>query len=122
MPDIYVQHVIFTRVERVYSPRRTSGYQIVYQSDSLGSETLQIEKRLQCFQPHSQSIERYQFFWTENEQAVLARSIPLFRPDPEIIDREQRDAFLAHALVLNKKAFTLVKNDPFAVFAAAERN
>ncbi|HVB24381.1 MAG TPA: hypothetical protein VNG51_20755 [Ktedonobacteraceae bacterium] len=122
MPDIRVQHVIFTRVERLYSPKHASGYQIVYQSPSLGNETIQIEKRLQCFQSGGQNIDRYQFFWMENDRAVLAKSVPLFRPNREIIDEYQRDAFLAHALVLSRADLAQVRNDPFAIFEAAEQS
>ncbi len=49
MPVIPIHHVIFTRVERNYSPRNASGYQVVYQSRALVREAAQIEKRLQCF-------------------------------------------------------------------------
>lgn len=118
MPEttIDIHHVIFTRVERQFSPRHISGYQIVYQSPALGSETGQIEKRLQCFQPGSEYITRYQFFWTDKRQVVLSKSVPLFRPSREVIDWDQRDAFLAHALVLSASAFAEVHNDPFAIF------
>lgn len=122
MPDIRIKHVIYTRVEHPYSPNNISGYQIVYQSPSLGSETSEIERHLQCFQPNGQLIERYQFFWTQKDQAVLTRSVPLFKPDREIIDRDQRDAFLAHALVLKREDFAQVRNDPFAIFEAAEHS
>jgi hypothetical protein len=121
MPDLHIQHVIFTRVESAYSPRNSSGYQIVYQSSGLGKETTQIEKRLQCFEPGRRGGERYQFFWTEKGQAVLTKSVPLLQPDPDVIDRAQRDAFLAHALVVSKEEFASVRNDPFAVFEVAER-
>jgi len=121
MPDLQIRHVIFTRVEKRYSLRNYSGYQIVYQSPALGKETMQIEKRLQCFETGRQRNERYQFFWTEQDQAVLAKSIPLLQPDPDVIDLAQRDAFLAHALVVSKEEFLSVRNDPFAVFDAAER-
>ena len=121
MPALSIQHVIFTRVESAYSPRHSSGYQIVYQSPDLGKhETSQIEKRLQCFAPVKRHDERYQFFWTEQGQAVLTKSVPLPHPDPEVIDRSRRDAFLAHALVLNQEAFASVSNDPFALFDAAD--
>ena len=122
MPDLQIQHVIFARVERAYSPRNSSGYQIVYQSPALGRETTQIEKRLQCFETGRQRKERYQYFWTEKGQAVLAKSVSLVQPDPDVIDRAQRDAFLAHALVVSKEAFASVWNNPFAVFDAAERD
>jgi hypothetical protein len=120
MPDIQVQHVIFTRVERAYSPRNSSGYQVVYHSRELGKEVEQIEKRLQCFETGKGKSERHQFFWTEKGQAVLAKSVSLLQSNPEVIDRSQRDAFLAHALVVSKEAFARVWNDPFAVFEAAE--
>lgn len=120
MPVLSIQHVIFTRVESAYSPRHTSGYQIVSQSPGLGKhETSQIEKRLQCFAPVRRYDERYQFFWTEQGQAVLTKSVPLPDPDPEVIDRSRRDAFLAHALVLNQEAFASISNDPFVLFDAA---
>lgn len=122
MPDLQIHHVIFARVERAYSPRNFSGYQIVYQSPALGKETAQIEKRLQCFETGRQRNERYQFFWTEKGQAVLAKSVPLLQPDPDVIDIAQRDAFLAHALIVSKEAFASVWNDPFAIFEAAERD
>src|SRR5438046_10616627 len=81
MPDLQIRHVIFTRVERAYSLRNSSGYQIVYQSPTLGRETTQIEKHLQCFQTGGQRSNRYQFFWTGRDQVVLAKSIPLLQPD-----------------------------------------
>lgn len=119
MPDLPLHHVIFTRVERAYSPRNTSGYQCVYQSIELGREVTQIEKRLQCFETGRRGSERYQFFWTDQQQAVVTKTVPLLRPDPEIIDASRRDAFLAHALVIGQEAFASVRNDPFAVFEAA---
>ncbi|GCE08118.1 hypothetical protein KDAU_54470 [Dictyobacter aurantiacus] len=124
MPEVQiaVEHVIFTRVERTYSPQGYSGYQIVYQSPSLGAETAQIEKYVQCFQPGKQPVRRHQFFWTEKGQAVFTRSVPLTSPDPEVIDKNQRDAFLVHALVVSREHFARVRNDPFAIFAAAENN
>lgn len=121
MPVIPIHHVIFTRVERTYSPRNTSGYQIVYHSDALVREVAQIEKRLQCFETGKRGSERYQFFWTDRNQAVLARTVPLLHPDPEVIDSGRRDAFLAHALVIGQDAFAAVRNDPFAVFEAANK-
>src|SRR5437868_15376922 len=120
MPDVRLQHVIFTRVEKTYSPNGYSGYQIIYQSPSLGAETAQIEKRIQCFQANKQQFNRYQFFWIGQEQAVFTRSISLIAPDPEVIDRNQRDAFLVHALVLSRADFASLRNDPFVVFEMAE--
>ncbi|HEY1349290.1 MAG TPA: hypothetical protein VGF67_06665 [Ktedonobacteraceae bacterium] len=119
MPDLPLQHVIFARVERAYSPRNVSGYQIVYQSPDLGLAVTQIEKRLQCFEIDRQGGERYQFFWTQRQQAVLAKTVPLLAPDPEVIDAGRRAAFLAHALVIERQAFATIRNDPFAVFEAA---
>lgn len=122
MPDLLqVQHVIFTRVERAYSPKNASGYQIVYQSSTLGREVAQIEQRVQCFEADKGGNERYQFFWTERGQAVLTRSIPLLQPDSEVIDHGQRDAFLAHALVIDRDEFANCRNDPFALIEAAEQ-
>jgi len=120
MPDLPIHHVIFTRVERAYSPRNVSGYQIVYQSPALDREVTQIEKRLQCFETGKRWSERYQFFWTDRDQAVVAKTVPLLQPDPEVIDSGRRDAFLAHALVIRHDAFAAVRNDPFAVFEAAK--
>src|SRR5215469_9001708 len=120
MPDLPIHHVIFTRVERAYSPRNVSGYQIVYQSPALGREVTQIEKRLQCFETGKRGSERYQFFWTDRDQAVVAKTVPLLQPDPEVVDSSRRDAFLAHALVIRQDAFATLRSDPFAVFEAAE--
>src|SRR5258708_1010220 len=120
MPDVHMQHVIFTRVEKPYSPNGFSGYQIIYQSPSLGAETAQIEKRVQCFLANKQQFNRYQFFWTAQGQAVFTRSVSLLSPDQEVIDRNQRDAFLVHALVMCREDFASLRNDPFAVFEAAE--
>lgn len=120
MPELPLHHVIFTRVERAYSPRNISGYQLVYQSPALGREVTEIEKRLHCFEIGGRESERYQFFWTEREQAVVTKTVALLLPDPEIIDSNRRAAFLAHALVIERQAFAAVRNDPFAVFEAAE--
>jgi hypothetical protein len=119
MPDLPLHHVIFTRVERAYSPRNVSGYQIVYQSPALGLEVTQIEKRLQCFAVERPGDERYQFFWTDRQQAVVAKTVPLLAPDSEVIDAGRRAAFLAHALVIEREAFATIRNDSFAVFEAA---
>lgn len=121
MPEVHLAHVLFTRVEKAYSPRGTSGYQVVYHTLALEAETLQIEKQVQCFQINHQQMVRYQFFWTTSGQAVCARTVSLLAPNREVIDRDQRDAFLAHALVLSRADFTRLRNDPFALFAAAER-
>lgn len=123
MPEVHLDHVLFTRVEKAYSPRGSSGYQIVYQSPVLGAETVaQIEKQVQCFQANRQQLIRYQFFWTASGQAVCTRTVSLPSPDREVIDRDQRDAFLTHALILNQADFARIRNDSFALFAAAEQN
>jgi len=119
MPDLQVRHIIFTRVERAYSPRNTSGYQVVYHSPTLGAEVGQIERTLQCFET-GREHERSQFFWTDRGHAVLTRSVSLLQPDPDVIDAGQRPAFLAHALVLSREEFENAYNDPFAIFEAAE--
>jgi hypothetical protein len=80
---------------------------------------MQIEKRLHCFEIGGRESERYQFFWTDRDQAVVTRTVPLLLPDPEIIDASRRAAFLAHALVIERHAFAAVRNDPFAIFEAA---
>lgn len=120
MLEVHLKHVIFTRVEKAYSPRGVSGYQVVYQSPSLGAGTAEIEKYVQCFLINKQQMNRYQFFWTTKDQAVCTKSVSLISPDREVIDRDQRDAFLTHALVLSREDFARVRNDPFAVFEAAE--
>ena len=120
MGKLPVQHLLFTRVESSYSPKQSSGYQVVYQSGGLEAEARQIEKRLQCFDTSQQENERYQFFWTPKGRAVLAKTLPLASPTSrEVIDRWQRAAFLAHALVLSKEAFASIYNDPFALFDMA---
>ena len=121
MPEVHLDHVLFTRVETPYSPRGSSGYQVVYQSRGLGPETAQIEKQVQCFQINSQHMVRHQFFWTASGQAVCTRTVSLISPDPEVVDRDQRDAFLVHALVLSQADFARIRNDPFALFAAADK-
>lgn len=121
MPDVQIAHVIFTRVEKLYSPHGYNGYQIIYQSPSLGAETAQIEKYVQCFLANKQQMKRYQFFWTAQGQAVFTKSVSLLSPDREVIDRDQRDAFLAHALVVSQEHFARVRNDPFAILEAAEK-
>ncbi|MBV9711653.1 MAG: hypothetical protein JO011_12185 [Ktedonobacteraceae bacterium] len=121
MPEIHLDHVLFARVERPYSPKGTSGYQVVYQSPALGPETAQIERQIQCFQINRQQMVRHQFFWTASGQAVCTRTVSLISPDREVVDRDQRDAFLVHALVLSQADFARVRNDPFALFAAAEQ-
>jgi len=124
MPNLAVKHLVFTRVEPAYSPRRTAGYQTIYYSQDLEPEVEQIEKRLQCYQqsitPGEQRI-RYQFFWSERRQVVLSKSLTLFSPDRQVIDREGRNAFLAHALIFSQADFASLRNDPFAVFDAAEQ-
>jgi len=42
MSDIYIDHILFTRVEKAYSLRNVSGYQVVHQSPGLGSEVGEI--------------------------------------------------------------------------------
>ncbi len=122
MPEVHLDHVIFTRVEKPYSPRGSSGYQIVYQSPGLGPETAQIEKQVQCFQINREHMVRHQFFWTASGQAVCTRTVALISPDREVVDRDQRDAFLVHALILSQADFARIRNDPFALFAAAEQH
>ena len=118
-----VQHLLFSRVEAAFSPQGRNGYQVVYQSPSLSKENVQqIEKRVQCFQTNERDIDRYQFFWTDQGQAVITKSV-LVEPDRDIIDRDgRRDAFIAHALILAKEPFARIRNDPFAVITAAENN
>jgi len=124
MPNLAVKHLVYTRVEPAYSPRLNPGYQVIYHSQDLEAEAKQIENRLQCYQqsiiPGEQRI-RYQFFWSERGQVVLSKSLRLFSPDRQVIDREGRDAFLAHALILRQADFADLRNDPFAVFDAVEQ-
>jgi hypothetical protein len=121
MPEVQLDHVLFARVEKPYSPRGSSGYQVVYQSPTLGSETAGIEKQVQCFQINRHHLVRHQFFWTASGQAVCTHTVSLIAPDREVVDRDQRDAFLVHALVLSRADFARIHNDPFALFAAAEQ-
>src|SRR6185437_13233837 len=109
MQQIQVKHVLFTRVEKAFSPHGASGYQVVYHSPALAPDIAQIEKSIQCFQTNRQQLTRYQFFWSASGQAVLTKSIALISPDREVIDRDQRDAFLVHALVLAQEDFALAR-------------
>ncbi|HEY1349291.1 MAG TPA: hypothetical protein VGF67_06670 [Ktedonobacteraceae bacterium] len=121
MPEVQLDHVLFARVEKPYSPKGSSGYQVVYQSPALGSVAAAIEKQVQCFQINRHHLLRHQFFWTAAGQAVCTRTVSLIAPAPDVVDRDQRDAFLVHALVLSRADFASIHNDPFALFAAAEQ-
>lgn len=117
MPDLTIQHLIFSRVEAEYSPNQRSGYQIVFQSPGLEGDGPSIEKRIQCFQYNGEEIERFQYFHTDSGRVVVARTVPILDPDPNIIDRNRRPgAFITHCCVLTKEEFSRVGNDPFAFF------
>lgn len=114
---IPVKHLIYGRVEAEYSPKRRSGYQIVYHSSGLDSDIPEIEKRVQCFQYSGQEVERYQYFWTSSGRAVLSRTAPIFASDENVIDRNRRPgAFVTHGYIIDKDIFQRVRNDPFALF------
>lgn len=114
---IPVKHLIYGRVEADYSPKRRSGYQIVYQSSGIESDIPEIEKRVQCFQYSGQNVERYQYFWSNSGRVVLSRTVPIFTSDETVIDRNRRPgAFVAHSYIIDKDVFQRVRNDPFALF------
>ena len=114
-----VKHLIYSRVESEYSPRRRAGYQVVYHSPELTAEVPEIEKRVQCFQSSDQ--DRLQFFTTSTGNVVLSRTSPIVEPDRTIIDRNLRPgAFITQAYVLTPATFSRVENDPFAILDASD--
>jgi hypothetical protein len=116
---IQAAQLLFSRVEPEYSPKKRSGYQVVYASPNLKADEITlIEKRVQCFQPKEGQTRR-QFFILPAGQAVLTLSTLIDDPDPNVIDRSRRPgAFIAHAHVLSPAYFSAMRCDPFNLFQA----
>jgi hypothetical protein len=117
MITIPAAQVIYTRVEPSYSPENKGGWGIVYKSEGLSQNLLQvIEKRVQCFKADEQNPHRHQFFLVSKEKLVIAKSSRI-ESDKKIIDKAGRPgAFIAHCLVLRHSDFNKIHNNPFLIF------
>ncbi len=118
MRSVCAERLIYTRVEAAYSPRRSSGFQTVWKSESLtDAETAAVEKCVQCFRP-SAGARRLQFFAIPSGKFVLSHTARI-GAHPEIVDRNGREgAFLAHCFLLPREDMAYIESDPFRFFAA----
>ncbi len=115
MRTVRAEQLIFTRVEPAYSPQHKDGYQTVYKGKGLTpSEVEQIQKKIQCFQP-KHPVDRQQFFMIDGGKVVLTYTV-LIEGHPEIIDRNQRGAFIAHAFIFSQNEFGKTNYNPFIIF------
>jgi hypothetical protein len=118
MKPVRAERLIYTRVETVFSPRRSSGFQTVWKSDTLtAAEVSAVEKCIQCFRP-APGIRRLQFFEIPSGKLVLSHTVQI-APHPEIVDRNVRNgAFLVHCFLLSREEMAHLDNDPFRFFDA----
>jgi GTPase-associated protein 1 len=115
---VHVERLIYTRVEPAFSPRRSSGFQIVWKSESItAAEASAVEKSVQCFRP-SPGVRRLQFFQISSGKIVLSRTEQI-EAHPEIVDRNGREgAFLVHCFLLSREEMARLENNPFRLFDA----
>lgn len=114
------KQIIYTRVEKDYSPTGRSGYQPVYCSkDVSDSDIATIKKHVGCFQTSASDLQRHQFFTLPSGEAVVTYTVllehnhPLYRT---YIDRDGREGvFLAHALIIPQRSFQEMSYNPFYV-------
>jgi hypothetical protein len=119
MEDIQGMQLIFTRVEERYSPKRKSGFQVVYHSKGLSNEEVEaLQLRVRCYQPRKEPQARFQFFRLPTGNFALAYSAPI-ESHAEINDVYKAPGmYLAHCLVFTPQEFARAGNNPFKIFDA----
>ncbi|MEM7128917.1 MAG: hypothetical protein AAF702_21470 [Chloroflexota bacterium] len=117
MANINAEQLFFSRVESEFSPDARSGYQVVYKTSGIvDEEAKEIEKRVQCFKADA-VMARYQYFHTTTQKVVLTCSALIPETDTRITDKSGRPgAFVAHCLLLDRRAFSQIDNNPFVIF------
>jgi hypothetical protein len=120
MPDINADQMIFTRVERSWSPRSFAGYQTVHRSSGIDDTTMKavesvIQTLPQTAQARSVGERRRQFFRVNTDHFVIAHTT-VIDPHPEITDRNRRGAFLVHCVLVPSDTFTWLRDNPFEIF------
>lgn len=118
MKAIAAERLIYTRVEAAFSPRRSSGFQTVWKSESLTpAEIAAVEKSIQCFRP-APKVRRLQFFQISGDKIVISHTEQI-EAHPEIVDRNGREgAFLVHCFFLPREEMARLENNPFCLFDA----
>ena len=114
-----VDQLIFTRVEPPYSPKRESGYQVVYRSNGITSvEVEEMRRAVEAF-TITRGLEtppRWQYFMLSTHTIVIAQSHSI-ETDNDIMDRTGRKGiFLVHCYALSKQSIGNADSNPFAIF------
>jgi hypothetical protein len=117
MTTLTLQQIIFTRVEAAYSPKRDSGYQIVYRSDGVSAPDADETQRLiEAFYVGTSPSQpsRMQYVVLKSGTAMIVRT-SVVETDKELMDKDGRRVFLAHAFLLDKFSFDQLESNPFQV-------
>lgn len=112
MNSIFAGQHIYGNVEKEDSPSNIGGFQTLYYSKDLISESEvdEIERRLGYY-PSEDTPEKLVFF-KMGEKYVTTRIIPL-----EDVDKfGRKGAYIAHSFVFSKNDFEKFNNNPFVVF------
>lgn len=109
---ITAAQLLYTNVEKDRSPRKLSGFQTLFYSQSRLSEAEvdAIEPRL-FYAPGTGNPPKSLFFPLGPDRLVLARIVPL--PDTDAFGRKGR--YLAHALVFDRRDWIAEGLDPIAL-------
>jgi hypothetical protein len=112
MTDIHAAQHIYGNVEKAESPSNIGGFQTLFYSKDLlsESESDEIERRLGYY-PSEDNPEKIVFF-NMGEKFVTTQIIPL-----EDIDKfGRKGAYIAHSFVFSKKDFEKINYNPFVIF------
>ena len=114
---LYVQQLIYTRVEAEFSPSGRSGFQTVYHSNLDTDLINAIERRIRCFYSADEQAIRLQFFILPNNTVVLSHTCAI-KGHARIVDKSQRPGvFLVHCLIIDLKTFqAIAESNPFTLF------
>lgn len=112
MSSIFAGQHIYGNVEKEDSPSNVGGFQTLFYSKDLISESEvdEIERRLGYY-PSEDNPEKFIFF-KMGEKFVTTRIIPL-----EDVDKfGRKGAYIAHSFVFLKNDFETVNDNPFVIF------
>jgi hypothetical protein len=118
MSNIYAGQHIYGNVEKSESPSNIGGFQTLFYSKDLisESESDEIERRLGYF-PSEDNPEKILFF-KMGEKFVTTQIIPL-----EDVDKfGRKGAYIAHSFVFLNKEFEKFKYNPFVIFDLFQDN
>ena len=110
------KELIFTRVEHEFSPKGFSGFQTVYQSESLenwlADEVAQQLYRFDWKEDNSQHL----FCKLSSSDYLVSLTTGINNP-PKFMDPSMRPgAFIAHAVIFSESEFKKIRYNPFVFF------